>query len=80
MPRSSLDSPPIPKDLREYRIKLWTEVHLLRQDFTRIEELESEVGEMREELDKAKTWARAFGVFLSLCVAGLEAVRRLIPG
>tara|TARA_B100000287_G_scaffold69407_1_gene60972 strand:+ start:686 stop:925 length:240 start_codon:yes stop_codon:yes gene_type:complete len=79
MSRSSLDIPPVPKNLTEYRSKIWTEVHLLRTDFQMVEMLEAEVGELREDVQSAKTWAKSFGVFLSLCIAGLEAVRRLFP-
>ena len=79
MARSSLDIPPVHRNLTEYRSKIWTEVHLLRSDFQMVELLEAEVGELREEVDSAKVWAKSFGVFLSLCLAGLEAVRRLFP-
>jgi len=79
MSRSSLDIPPVPKNLMEYRSKIWTEVHLLRTDFQTVEILEAEVGELREEVKSAKTWARAVGVFLGSCVAGIEAFRRLFP-
>jgi hypothetical protein len=44
-----------------------------------VEILEGEVGELREEISSAKTWAKSFGVFLSLCVAGIEAFKRLFP-
>ena len=79
MSRSSLDIPPVPSDLVEYRSKIWTEVHLLRSDFQTVEMLEAEVGELREEVQSAKTWAKSFGVFLSLCIAVLESIRRLFP-
>tara|TARA_R100001530_G_C4321425_1_gene155958 strand:- start:8137 stop:8376 length:240 start_codon:yes stop_codon:yes gene_type:complete len=79
MSRSSLDIPPVPENLTEYRSKIWTEVHLLRSDFHMVEILEGEVGELREEISSAKTWAKSFGVFLSLCVAGIEAFKRLFP-
>ena len=79
MARSSLDIPPVPKNLTEYRSKIWTEVHLLRTDFQKVEMLEAELGELREDVQSAKTWARAFGVFLGSCVAGLEAFRRFFP-
>ena len=79
MARSSLDIPPVPTNLTEYRSKIWTEVHLLRSDFQMVEMLEAEVGQLREEVDSAKTWAKSFGVFLSLCIAGLETMRRLFP-
>jgi hypothetical protein len=41
MSRSSLDIPPVPADLVEYRSKIWTEVHLLRSDFQTVEMLEA---------------------------------------
>ena len=79
MSRSSLDIPPVPADLVEYRSKIWTEVHLLRSDFQTVEMLEAEVGELREEVQSAKTWAKSFGVFLSLCIAVMESLRRFFP-
>tara|TARA_R100000231_G_scaffold25602_1_gene23300 strand:- start:1043 stop:1282 length:240 start_codon:yes stop_codon:yes gene_type:complete len=79
MSRSTLDVPPVPEDLEVYRLKMWTEVHMLRQDFHTIEILEQEVVELREEVNTAKTWAKSFGVFLSLCIAVLESIRRLFP-
>tara|TARA_B100000902_G_C26655599_1_gene595875 strand:+ start:186 stop:425 length:240 start_codon:yes stop_codon:yes gene_type:complete len=79
MSRSSLDIPPVPSDLVEYRSKIWTEVHLLRTDFHMIEILEAEVGELREEVNTAKVWAKAFGVFLSSILAVSEVARRLFP-
>ena len=79
MSRSSLDIPPVPRNLTEYRSKIWTEVHLLRTDFQMVEMLEAEVGELREDVQSAKTWAKSFGVFLSLCIAGIEAFKRLFP-
>ena len=79
MSRSSLDIPPVPRNLTEYRSKIWTEVHLLRTDFQMVEMLEAEVGELREDVQSAKTWAKSFGVFLGSCVAGIEAFRRLFP-
>ena len=79
MSRSTLDVPPVPEDLEVYRLKMWTEVHMLRQDFHTIEILEQEVVELREEVNTAKTWAQSFGVFRSLCIAVLESIRRLFP-
>jgi len=79
MSRSTLDIPPVPKNLTEYRSRIWTEVHMLRSDFHTVEILEAEVGELREEVQSAKTWAKSFGVFLSLCLAVLETIRRLFP-
>lgn len=76
MPRTSLNIPPVPDDLTEYRSKIWTEVHLLRSDFHTVEMLEGELGELREEVRTAKIWAKAFGVLLSSFFAGLEALRR----
>jgi len=76
MPRTSLNIPPVPDDLTEYRSKIWTEVHLLRSDFHMVEMLEGEVGDLREEVRTAKIWAKAFGVLLSSLFAGLEALRR----
>ena len=79
MSRSSLDIPPVPSDLIEYRSKIWTEVHLLRNDFHMVEMLESEVGELREEVRTAKVWAKSFGVFLSSILAVFETMRRFFP-
>ena len=79
MSRSSLDIPPVPENLTEYRSKIWTEVHLLRTDFQMVEMLEAEVGELREDVQSAKTWAKSFGVFLSLCIAVMESLRRFFP-
>lgn len=79
MSRSSLDIPPVPKNLNTYRSKIWTEVHLLRHDFHRVEMLEQEIMDVRDDVKSAKTWARAFGVFFSLCLAGIETMRRLFP-
>ena len=79
MSRSTLDIPPVPKNLTEYRSKIWTEVHMLRSDFHMVEILEAEVGELRDEVQSAKTWAKSFGVFLSLCLAVMETIRRLFP-
>tara|TARA_R100000231_G_scaffold91838_1_gene69136 strand:- start:692 stop:928 length:237 start_codon:yes stop_codon:yes gene_type:complete len=76
---STLNIPPVPDDLDEYRSKIWVEVHMLRTDFHRVEMLEAEVGELREDINTAKTWARAFGVFLSSVVAVLEYIRRSFP-
>ena len=44
-----------------------------------IEILEAEVGELREEVNTAKVWAKAFGVFLSSILAVSEVARRLFP-
>jgi hypothetical protein len=41
--------------------------------------LEAEVGELRDNVQSVKTWAKAFGVFISLFVTGIEAIRRLFP-
>lgn len=73
MPRSSLDIPPVPKNLTEYRTKIWTEVHLLRSDFQMIEMLEAEVGELKEDVQAAKTWAKASMYFVGVFagIAGL---------
>lgn len=79
MSRTSLDIPPVPINLIEYRSKIWTEVHLLRADFHTVEMLEAEVGELRDNVQSVKTWAKAFGVFISLFVTGIEAIRRLFP-
>ena len=79
MSRSTLDIPPVPKNLTEYRSRIWTEVHMLRSDFHTVEILEAEVGELREEVQSAKTWAKSFGVFLSLCIAVMESLRRFFP-
>lgn len=79
MAHSSLDIPPVPSDLTEYRSKIWTEVHLLRTDFQMVEILEAEVGELKEEVNSAKVWTKSFGVFLGLCLAGFEVFHRLFP-
>ena len=79
MARSSLDIPQVPEDLVEYRSKIWTEVHLLRSDFQQIEMLEAQLGELKDDVQSAKTWAKAFGVFLGSVVAGLETFRRFFP-
>jgi hypothetical protein len=78
MPRTTLDIPPAPKDLREYRAKIWTEVHLLRHDLHQVEMLEAEVGILKGEVRTAKTWTKAMGFFLGSVVAVMEYLRRFI--
>ena len=59
---------PIPKSKKQHDVKI-----------NKVEILEAEVGELRDEVQSAKTWAKSFGVFLSLCLAVMETVRRLFP-
>jgi hypothetical protein len=78
MPDSStLDIPKPPKDLRDYRLKLWTEVHMLRKDFQRVEILEQEVGDVREEIKTAKVWGKVIGTFLTIFISIVSFLGRL---
>ena len=70
---NGLSIPPIPKvdgkvDEEEFRIKIWTEIHLLSKYVPRIETLEHDV-------QTAKVWGRVSTAFLAIMsiLAGLIA-------
>ncbi|HIG58213.1 MAG TPA: hypothetical protein EYF95_04765 [Flavobacteriales bacterium] len=76
MSHSTLDIPKPPKDLREYRLKLWTEVHMLRKDMHTVEILEQEIGDVKEEIKTVKIWGKVLGAFITVLISIVSLVHR----
>jgi len=77
MPNSTLDIPKPPKDLRDYRLKLWTEVHMLRKDMNQVWILEQEIGGVKEEIRTVKIWGKVLGAFITVLISIVSLVNRL---
>lgn len=76
MPNSTLDIPKPPKDLRDYRLKMWTEVHMLRKDMHKVEILEQEVGNVKQEIRTIKVWGKVLGTVTTVFISILGILKR----
>ena len=77
MSHSTLNIPKPPKDLREYRLKLWTEVHMLRKDMHIVEILEQEIGDVKEEIKTVKIWGKVLGAVVTIFISIASVLKRL---
>lgn len=50
---------------------------MLRKDFQRVEILEQEVGDVREEIKTVKVWGKVIGTFLTIFISIVSFLGRL---
>ena len=74
---NSLDIPDVPRKVTEYRSKMWIEVHLLRHDVEGLKKREKRIDTLEEEVQKAKTWAKAATYFVGLFTSAAAILKKI---
>jgi len=55
---------------------MWTEVHMLRKDMHKVEILEQEIGDVKEEIRTIKVWGKVLGAVTTVFISILGILKR----
>tara|TARA_B100000959_G_scaffold222653_1_gene235757 strand:+ start:465 stop:722 length:258 start_codon:yes stop_codon:yes gene_type:complete len=74
---NGLKIPDMPQKVKEYRSKMWTEVHLLRHDVEDLKKDRDRIESLEKDVHTAKTWAKASTYFVGIFTAAAGVLKKM---